>query len=353
MTLTSRIRKLISVIRCSGLDALLINHETDIRYLTQYPAHDAWLLVTPGEAFYMTDGRYIEEVKKGLRGITPVKFERSISEEAAACCRKARVRRLGVDERYLTVDQYKRLKKFCDKNISIVPANGCVESLRAVKEPGELKLMREALRLDLKAYRTIKPWLKPGVAEIDILHRLEAFIRKEGITFAFDPIIASGPNSAYPHARVTGRKLCRKEPVLIDLGMDYKGYKSDLTRMFFLDTMPTSYRDVLSIVRDAQEKAFKVIRPGVLGKDVDAAVRNYLKKHGLAERFTHSLGHGVGMEVHEAPRLSLSSDAILEENMVCTVEPGVYFPGKYGVRLEEMVLVTKKGCEVMSRAMGV
>jgi len=191
------------------------------------------------------------------------------------------------------------------------------------------------------------------VTEVDILHRLEAFIRKEGITFAFDPIIASGPNSAYPHARVTGRKLCRKEPVLIDLGMDYKGYKSDLTRMFFLDTMPTSYRDVLSVVHDAQQEAFKVIRPGVLGKDVDAAVRNYLKKHGLAERFTHSLGHGVGMEVHEAPRLSLSSDAILEENMVCTVEPGVYFPGKYGVRLEEMVLVTKKGCEVMSRITGV
>jgi Xaa-Pro aminopeptidase len=118
--------------------------------------------------------------------------------------------------------------------------------------------------------------------------------------------------------------------------------------MFFLDTMPASYRDVLSVVRDAQHEAFKMIRPGVLGKGVDAAVRNYLKKYDLAERFTHSLGHGVGMEVHEAPRLSITSDAVLQENMVCTVEPGVYFPGKYGIRLEEMVLVTKKGCEVLA-----
>ena len=130
--------------------------------------------------------------------------------------------------------------------------------------------------------------------------------------------------------------------------MDYQGYKSDLTRMFFLDTMPTSFREVLSAVRDAQHAAFKVIRPGVRGKDVDAVVRNYLEKHGLAQWFTHSLGHGVGMEVHEAPRLSSSSEEVLKENMVCTVEPGVYFPGQYGIRLEEMVLVTKKGCEVLS-----
>ena len=228
-----------------------------------------------------------------------------------------------------------------------------MDKLRAIKDADELKLMAEALRLDLKAYRSLKPWLKPGVSEFDILHRLEAFIRKEGVTFAFDPIIASGPNSAYPHARVTDRKLCRKEPVLIDLGMNYKGYNSDLTRMFFLDTMPASYKDILSIVRDAQHEAFKVIRPGILGRDVDAVVRNYLKKYGLAEKFTHSLGHGVGLEVHEAPRLSLNSDTVLESNMICTVEPGVYFPGKYGIRLEEMVLVTKKGCEVLSCTMGV
>jgi len=258
-----------------------------------------------------------------------------------------------VDERHLTVDQYKRLKSFCHKDVDMVPANGCVDALRAIKEPGELKLMREALRLDLKAYHAIERWIKPGVTEFDLLHRLEAFIRKEGVVFAFDPIIASGPNSAYPHARVTERKLCHKEPVLIDLGMDYKGYKSDLTRMFFLDTMPTSYKEVLSVVSDAQHEAFKVIRPGVRARDVDAVVRNYLKKYDLAANFTHSLGHGVGMEVHEAPRLSLSSDAILQENMVCTVEPGVYFPGKYGIRLEEMVLVTKKGCEVLTRTMGV
>jgi Xaa-Pro aminopeptidase len=346
MTLTSRLRKVIATMHLLDLDAILIKDETDIRYLSEYPAHDAWLLVTSRQVFYITDGRYIEEVKKSLRGITPVQFKRSLSEEVVTCCIRARVRRLGVDERHISVEQYKRLKVLSRKNISLVKCNGCVDELRAVKEPGELKLMRQAFDLNLKAYRVIKSFLKPGVSEIDILHRLEAFIRKEGVAFAFDPIIASGPNSAYPHARVTGRRLCRKEPVLIDLGIDYKGYKSDLTRMFFLDTMPTSYRDVLTIVRDAQEEAFKVIRPGIMARDVDAVVRNYLKKYGLEERFTHSLGHGVGLDVHEAPRLSVMSDAVLKENMVCTVEPGVYFPGKYGIRLEEMVLITPKGCEV-------
>ena len=348
MTLPRRILKLVEAIRLLDLDAILISHETDIRYLTEYPTHDAWLLVTPQAAFYITDGRYIEEVKKGIRGVTSLQFKGSVFDEIVGCAAKAGMRRLGIDERYMTVDEHKRLLKACRKNMSLLGANGCVDKLRAVKEPGELKLMREALRLNLKAYRSIKSWLKPGVAEIDILHRLEAFIRKEGVTFAFDPIIASGPNSAYPHARVTARKLCRKEPVLIDLGMNYKGYNSDLTRMFFLDTMPASYKKVLSIVGDAQQEAFKVIRPGIAAKDVDAVVRNYLKRYGLADRFSHSLGHGVGLDVHEAPRLSVTSDAVLQENMVCTVEPGVYFPGKYGVRLEEMVLVTKKGCEVLS-----
>ena len=220
MAMPGRMDKIVAAIRGLALDALLVQYETDIRYLSAYPAHDAWLLVTPRETFYLTDGRYIEEVSKGLRGITPVQFSRSIFEELVVCCRKTGVRRLGVDERHLTVDQFKRLKAFCHKKIMLVPANGCVDALRAIKEPGELKLMREALRLNLKAYRCIKSYLRPGVSEFDILKGLEAFIRKEGVAFAFDPIIASGPNSAYPHARVTGRKLCRKEPVLIDLGMD-------------------------------------------------------------------------------------------------------------------------------------
>jgi Xaa-Pro aminopeptidase len=344
----ARIKRSTALFPAMAVDGLLVTIGSDIRYLTQYPAHDSWLLITPREAFYITDGRYIEEVKKALCGVTPVRFGKSIFEETALLCAKVGVRRLGVDERYLTVDHFKKLKAVCGRKTSLVTANACVDRLRMIKGPDELVLIREALALNLKAYRFIQSLLKPGVREKDILARLEAFIHKHGVGFSFDPIIASGPNSAYPHARVTERKLCSKEPVLIDLGIDVKGYKSDLTRMFFLDKMPASFKEHLLAVRGAQEEAFKVIRPGIKAADVDAAARNYLKKHGLGEYFTHSLGHGVGLEIHEAPWISATSQAVLEEGMIFTVEPGIYFPGKYGIRLEEMVRVTQKGCEVLS-----
>lgn len=348
MALPLRLQALVAGFSRYEVDAVLITDETDIRYLTQYPAHDAWLLVTPRQAFYITDARYIDEVKNEIVGVVPIKFEKSIFVETVALAYKAGIKCLGVDERHLTVYQHKRLKSFYNKEISMVPVDDLVSSLRMVKDKKEIALIREAIAINLTAYEAIQPSLKPGIREQDILDQLEVFIRKHGVKFSFDPIIASGPNSAYPHARVTDRKLRLNEPVLIDLGMDVKGYKSDLTRMFFLGRMPTSFRDALSIVQDAQREAFKVIRPGILAKDVDELVRNYLGKHELASRFTHSLGHGVGLDIHEAPTIAYSSDVVLTENMVFTVEPGVYFPGKYGIRLEEMVLVTKQGCEVLS-----
>ncbi len=348
MITSDRIKRAKDLLSSLGVDAVLVTREADICYLTRYPAHESWLLVTAQKSFYVTDGRYIEEVKKGISGVVPVDFKRSLFEKIIELCRGAGVRALALDEQNISLYQFRRLKAICGNKIKLVPANSITERLRMVKDTGEIKIIREALELNLKAYQMVKPRLKPGVRESDILAYLENFMRQHGVCFAFDPIIASGPNSAYPHARVTSRQLCSKEPVLIDLGVGLKGYKSDLTRMFFLDKMPASYKDVLDKVRGASEAALKMIRPGIKAKDVDAAARNYLKEQGLAEYFTHSLGHGVGLEVHEAPGLSASSNVVLEENMVFTVEPGVYFPGKYGIRLEEMVRVTKKGCEVLS-----
>ena len=343
-----RIRALTATFKALGVDAVFVSDPVDIRYLLQYPAQDAWLLVTLENVYYITDARYIEDVRKNIQGVTAVQFSRSCFEEVFHCCEREKLRSIGLNERHLTVYGYKRLKSFCKNKIKLVSADRAVEFLRMVKDKEELRLMRKSLALDLEAYGVIQRWVRPGVSEREIFHHLEAFIRAKGIAFSFDPIIASGPNSSYPHARVTDRRLRHNEPVLIDLGMDWKGYKSDLTRMFFLGKMPPSFRNNLAIVRDAQHEAFKVIRPGVKAKEVDAAARDHLKKHGLAEKFSHSLGHGVGLEVHEAPRISFSNEVVLAENMVFTVEPGVYFPGDYGIRLEEMVLVTKKGCEVLS-----
>jgi Xaa-Pro aminopeptidase len=343
----SRIQKLRDRFPALGLDAVLVTHASDMRYLSGFPNPDAWLLVCRKTAYYVTDFRYMAEARKAIKGIRIVQFGDSLFETTMDLARKNRVKVLGVDENSLTLHQFNRIKALAHKGLGIVSSKDVVKVVRAVKEPGELKLMKKALKINLEAYKYIKSYIRPGIREIDLLHKLEEFIRQKNVGFAFDPIIASGPNSSFPHAKVTERKVRRNEPVLIDLGIDVNGYKSDLTRVFFLGRMPRSFERVLSLVRLAQIEAFKVIRPGIEAKKVDFAARGFLDKYGLAERFGHSLGHGVGLDVHELPRISGKSGVTLSEGMVITVEPGVYLK-KYGVRLEEMVLVTENGCEVLS-----
>ncbi|MBF0570127.1 MAG: aminopeptidase P family protein [Candidatus Omnitrophica bacterium] len=331
------------------INALLVTDDINIRYLIGFPAADSWLLVTQRKAFYVTDFRYTLEARKGLpERIEVVQAKGTLLEAVIDLAKKEKVRHLGLDEWHVTLQQFRRLKTLAGRSLGFKPADNVIEALRSVKSPDEIALIRKAIKINLAGFRYIQRFIKPGVTEKVLLYKLEDFIRSQGVGFAFSPIIASGPNSALPHAQVTERKLRQGEPLLIDLGIRLNGYNSDLTRMFFLGRMPTSLGKVLSLIKASQREAVKVIRPGVAAKAVDAASRSFLEKHGLARHFGHSLGHGVGMDVHEGPRLSEKSGAILQENMVVTIEPGVYFPGKYGVRQEEMVLVTKTGCEVLS-----
>jgi Xaa-Pro aminopeptidase len=342
-----RIQKLRAHFKALGVDAVLVTQPSDLRYLTGFPNADAWLVVSAKKAFYVTDFRYTAEARKAIRDIAVVQFSSSLFETTADLLKGERVKRLGVDEKHLTYYQFNRLKAVVGKTLTMASSQEVILALRAIKEPEEIREIRKAVKLNLEAYRYIKPYIKPGVSERMLLLNLESFVRREGVRFSFDPIIASGSNSSYPHARVTDRRIHRNEPVLIDLGIEVNGYKSDLTRIFFLGKMARSFERILSLVRQAQEEAFKVIRPGIEACQVDAAARGFLEKYGLAKHFGHSLGHGVGLEIHEAPRITSKSGAVLSEGMVITIEPGVYLK-KFGVRLEEMVLVTKKGCEVLS-----
>ena len=190
--------------------------------------------------------------------------------------------------------------------------------------------------------------VKPGVSERQILSKLEGFVKLHQVGFSFSPIIASGPNSCYPHAKVTDRILKNNEPVLIDTGIDINGKKADLTSNFFLGSIPLRYTKAFDAVVLAQREAMAMIKPGVAVADVDLKARNVLRKFGLAKYFGHSLGHGVGLDIHENPRLSCKSSSLLEPGMIVTVEPAVYIPNQFGIRVEDMVLVTEKGCEVLS-----
>lgn len=330
------------------IDAFLVTNDVNIRYLTGFPASESWLLVNPAKSFYLTDFRYILEAQKGLKGITVKRYAKSLQGGVFAAVRPLKVKRLGFDDRHISVASCKKLKQECPKEVRLIPLQNLVEDLREIKSGDEIDQIRKALSLHRQGYQFIKKAVKPGITEKEIFNRLEDFVKAKNAGFSFPPMIASGPHSCFPHAHLTDRKIRPNEPVLIDMGIDLKGYKSDLTRMILLGRIPHFVREVYDFVRRAQARAIEEIRPGRRASEIDDQARNYLAKNHLGKFFGHSLGHGVGLEIHENPRLSQSNHTILKEGMVFTVEPAVYIPGKFGIRIEDMVLVTKQGCEVLS-----
>jgi len=341
-------RKLKAVFPKHKIDALLVTRDVNIRYLTGFPAGESWLLVGQRRSYYLTDSRYIQEAKEGLKGASVVLTRRSIAETFFETVRKAGIKNIGFDTRYMTLSQYRDLKRRCPREVRLVKADQLVEDQRMIKDKGEIKKIGKALSIHKLAYAFLKKNIKPNIKENELSIRLERFVQSKGAGLSFPSIIASGPNSCYPHAKVTQRRFRRNEGVLIDMGVDVEGYKSDLTRMFFLGKIPALIRPVFEAVREAQMLAIAGIKAGVKASDIDLLARNSLKKRKLDKYFGHALGHGVGLEVHESPRLAHNDATILKEGMVLTVEPAVYIPGKFGVRLEDMVLVGKNDCEILS-----
>jgi len=304
--------------------------------------------VTKSKAFYITDSRYVLEARQGLKGVTVKQYSHMPCMTLGELCKQYRIKRLGFDERHTSFALWKKLKEFCPRNRKLVPATGLVEILREIKDDGEIAQVRECLKLHYKAIDFMKKVVKSGLTERQLALKLEGFVKSHGAEFSFSPIIAAGPNSCYPHARATDRIIRNNENVLLDFGIDLNGYKSDLTRNFFLGRITPRVKEVFEALTLAQREAIAMIKPGVACSQVDAQARKVLRKFGLAKYFGHSLGHGVGLDIHEAPRLSSQSTSILEAGMIVTVEPGVYIPNQFGIRVEDMVLVTKEGCEVLS-----
>jgi len=344
----ARIKKLAAVFHRHKIDALLVTKSVNITYLTGFPACDSWLLVGPRRAYYITDFRYVLEAKEGLKGIAVKRYTKSIAEMLFKVAVEAGCKRVGIDERHVTLSQYHMLKRHCPKGVQLVKADGLVEDFREIKDAGEVRKIKKALKIHKQAYQFLKRVIKPGISEKEALLKLEHFVKSRNAGFSFDPILAGGPNSCYPHARITGRKFRANEPVLIDMGIDVEGYKSDLTRMFFLGKIPELVRQVNGLVYDAQRRAIAKIKAGAPVAEIDDEARNYLAKNKLEKYFGHALGHGVGLEVHENPRLAQNNSSTLKEGMVVTVEPAVYIPAKFGIRIEDMVLVKKTDCEILS-----
>ncbi len=348
-----RIQKIYAKLRQDNLDGLILSSPANISYLTNFTSRDSYFLISKKPNIYFTDSRYAQEAKKGLKGLALItKINGSVFKIIADTCVDLGLKRIGFEERYLAFAEHKKIKEELNNRGDLIPTYGLVEELREIKTAEELEKIKKAIQITIKAFKFIKNFIVPGKKEIEVAAELERFIRYCGAeSSAFDIIIASGTNSSFPHHLTSQRKIKNNEPILIDMGVDYMGYKSDLTRVFFLGKINPAVKRIYDIVCKAQDKAIKEIKPAVQINKIDAAARQYITQKGYGGFFGHNTGHGIGLEVHEEPRISSKVEGILKPDMVFTVEPAIYLPNKFGIRLEDIILVTKKGSNVLSGAL--
>ncbi|MCX5693919.1 MAG: aminopeptidase P family protein [Candidatus Omnitrophica bacterium] len=344
-----RLKSIHSVLKQRGLDGLLVSLPANVSYLTESLSRDAYLLVSLKENIYFTDSRYTEEAKAFLKDNALLReCNGFVFKHIAEAALNLGLEKVGFEERYLPFAEFAKIKECVKGKLNLIPTHSIIEDRRQIKDEQEIAKLKKAARITFMALEHIKKFLIPGVKEIEIVAELERFIRYQGAQgSAFDIIVASGPNSSQPHHLSGARKLKDNEPVLIDLGVNYQGYKSDLTRVLFLGKINILEQKVYDIVLKAQELAIKRIRPGAEMAEIDRVARDYIVAQGYGACFTHNLGHGFGLEIHEAPHISGREASAIKPGMTFTVEPGIYLPGKFGIRIEDMVLITTKGCEVI------
>jgi len=344
-----RLEKLRAALKKQGLSALFVSSQANIRYLTGYPSRESCLLVCPSEVYFITDFRYFYEARKKLKNLKIELIEHSFFKKVAKLIKQLGCWPLGFEAKHISYAQIQKIKEEVGKANQIVPAYDIVEDLRKTKDREEISLIYKATEIAIKALNFAAEIIRPGITEIALRQKIEHFIaNKFGCVPAFEIIVASGPNSSYPHHLSSERNLHKNEVVLIDLGVDFCGYKSDLTRTFFLGKIPLDFKKIYKIVLEAQKRAIEKVRPGITADEVDKTARHYIAYKGYAAYFGHSTGHGIGLEVHEDPHLSSRNKEKLSESMVFTIEPAIYLPHKFGIRIEDMVMVNKKGCEVIS-----
>jgi Xaa-Pro aminopeptidase len=335
------------------LDLLLVTDLVNVRYLCGFSGTNGLCLVGPGMRAFVTDFRYVERAESEVPVYEVVRGERDLLGDAVALVERragARGARVGFDDDELSVSRHAKLRKLLPDRVELVPAAGLVERLRRVKDAGELETIRRAATIANELYR----WLitehgLSGHTELAVARALERRAQDTGADdVSFPPIVAAADNGALPHAAPRAVPIARDTLVVVDLGCRVDGYCSDCTRTFATGGVDGEAQEVYELVRAAQEAARDAIRSGVEAKTVDAVARELIERAGHGERFGHGLGHGVGLEVHEEPRLAPSADATLEDHSVVTVEPGVYIPGRFGVRIEDLVVVTAGGCELLT-----
>jgi Xaa-Pro aminopeptidase len=353
MNYIARQKKLAAAARNSGLDGLLITHLPNVLYLCGFTGTAGVLLLQVGErshkmTFY-TDGRYTQQANEEVRAAKVVVGKRSAFVEGYEGVLKARIKTLGFEAEQLSYMAYKQLGQALRGKSTLKPVAGMVEQLRLIKDADEISQIRASVLLAASLFQTALSVIKPGIAETQVAGELELQARRAGAEkMSFDTIVAAGTRSALPHGRASAQPIPNQGFIILDYGVILAGYCSDMTRTVHVGAVSKTHRRMYDAVREAQLASINALRPGVETGEVDRAGREVLKKAGFDAFFTHSTGHGVGIEVHEQPRLAKSQTQKLAPGMVVTIEPGVYIPEEGGVRIEDMVLITETGHEILT-----
>ncbi|MGC2403969.1 MAG: Xaa-Pro peptidase family protein [Acidobacteriaceae bacterium] len=361
MNFLARQKRLREQLGPARFDALLISHLPNIRYLCGFTGSAGFLLVAETGAVFFTDARYTRQASDEVKGAKVVIARKavlnSVGDWIGARHKKSKGWTLGIEADHITVAERKRLSDLLPSVVRLRNAPAMVERARMVKEDAELELIRAAVQLGATLFDRALEVLRPGARETEVAAEMEYAARRAGAeAMSFPTIIASGARSALPHGRATEQLIAPGSFVVCDFGVILAGYCSDQTRTVWVSAASSvlakdkdkDARRAYESVREAQEAAIAVVRPGVTVVEVDAAARKVLRKARLGRYFSHSTGHGVGLEIHEGPRIAAGQKEVLQPGMVITIEPGIYFPGKWGIRIEDMVAVNERGCEVLT-----
>lgn len=331
------------------VDSLLITNPFNRRYVTEFTGSAGVALITKNEALFITDFRYTEQASEQIKQFDIIEHKGQIEQEINNQLNKLNITKLGFESAHVTFNDYKKYEQLF--NVELVPTERIVETLRQVKNESEINILKDAAKIADDAFIHILNYIRPGVKEVEIAIELEYFMRQAGSTAAsFDIIVASGYRSSLPHGIASEKVIENGELVTLDFGALYQGYCSDITRTVAVGEVSDELKKIYDVVLEAQKRGVAGIEPGMSGQEADSLTRDYITEQGYGDRFGHSTGHGLGLEVHEGPTLSPRSSEILQPGHVVTVEPGIYIPNVGGCRIEDDIVITEDGNERLTLA---
>ncbi|MDA1474881.1 M24 family metallopeptidase [Bacillus changyiensis] len=345
-----KLKKLRELFCGLGIEGLLVTSQVNLQYMTGFTGSSGLAVISEDRAVFITDFRYTEQAKRQVNGFEIIEHTRGMSATAVDVIKEMGLKKIGFEQDKMTYGMYANYKNALGA-VELVPVSRSVERLRLIKSSEEIKILKEAAKIADAAFSHILTVIKPGMTEISIANELEFYMRSQGADHSsFDMIVASGLRSSLPHGVASSKTVEKGDFVTLDFGAYYKGYCSDITRTIAVGEPSDQLKNIYQIVFEAQMIGMTNIKPGITGRQADAYTRDHITSKGYGDYFGHSTGHGLGMEVHESPALSVRSDQTLDKGMVVTVEPGIYIPGTGGVRIEDDIVLTDEGNESLTHS---